>query len=44
MAEADPCAAVEARVGLLVDPPWAVRVGGDVFVARVGFRDGEALA
>lgn len=40
MAESDPCGAVETRVGLLVDSPWAVGVGGNVFVARVGFWDG----
>lgn len=44
MTKTDTCGAVEACVGLLVDSPWAVWVGGDVLVARVGFGDREALA
>lgn len=44
MAETDTRGAVETCVGLLVDSPWAVGVGGDVLVARVWFGDGQALA
>lgn len=39
MAELDACGAIETRVGLLVNSPWAVGVRGYVLVARVRLRD-----